>query len=213
MTDDNIDPGLSELLNELAQAEKSVTATPKAEESKTVEPKPAESIPTPAAELPPVESMEVAEEAKPATPPETFTTAQVMPADPNAELVAALRGKLLGLVDAAIAESSTLSQEMEVDRKKCDDIYNMLQPKIQSGEYSGQDAAAFVGIMQVKAEISSVRTKKIDSLAKLLVALKSNATVVGQAAVGGGASTGSSDGGPTRAEVQKLLDTPIEDDD
>ena len=138
----------------------------------------------------------------------SFVEAELAKEDVDAQAQNELKKKLLDLINTAVDESKAFNKEMEVDRKKCDDVYNLLAPKIQSGTYSGSDAVALVQILQVKSDISANRSRHMDSIAKILVSLKSN-NAVGSGDSGGGG--GKTNEGPSRAEVLKLLDAPLDD--
>ncbi len=199
------DPELVNLLDELSKAEGQISSEPE----KTVEPAPViaalESVPV----SEPTKNLEL-EEVDISEVPSVQTAAQVIESDPNADIRNNIQAKLLGLVNTVIDESEAFKKEMEVDRKKCDDVYNLLAPKIQSGTYSGSDAVALVQILQVKADISSNRSKHMDSIAKIFVSLKSNAAVGSGDAGGSGGGSKSSDC-PSREEVLKLLNTPADE--
>lgn len=207
MTDD-IDPELSNLLKELSGAQDSVQASALPVAPVTEEPVIEQQILEKAPEL---KSEDITEEilAEKEKPVESFVETSVIEEDPNSKIKEDIQNKLLGLISTAVDESKAFNQEMEVDRKKCDDVYNLLVPKIQSGTYSGSDAVALVQILQVKSDISANRSRHMDSIAKILVSLKSN-NAVGSGDSGGGGGKSPNDG-PSRAEVMKLLNTPVDE--
>lgn len=201
---ENPDPELVNLLDELSKAEGQIPVEAE---------KPAEAVPVVEAkpEPEPVKSLEL-EEVKIGDVPVTSveTPVQVMESEPGSKIRDDIQLKLLGLVGTVIDESEAFKKEMEVDRKKCDDVYNLLVPKIQSGTYSGSDAVALVQVLQVKADISSNRSKHMDSIAKIFVSLKSNAAV-GSGDAGGASGSSKSADCPSRDEVMKLLNTPADE--
>ena len=207
MTDD-IDPGLSDLLKELSQAEGSIK--PKEEELVAPEPEPASDVMTDVDDLEPATPDEQLSAHETEEPIKETKTEVVFTEDQSVTIKNSIQAKLLNLMDTAVNESVAFNQEIEVDRKKCDDIYNLLVPKIQAGDYSGADAVALVQIMQVKANISSNRSRHMDSISKLFVSLKSN-SAVGSGDTGGSGG-GDSDDGPSRSEITKLLNTPIDEE-
>jgi hypothetical protein len=114
-----------------------------------------------------------------------------------------IRNQLTELLGRFTDSNSRMLEEFSEDRKKCDDVFNILLPKIQSGQYTGQDAIAMVSLMQVKSDISGNRSRHMDSIAKLFSALKSNNVI--------GPVEKAKDGSFTQEELKKLLRPPVDD--
>lgn len=88
-----------------------------------------------------------------------------------------IQNRLIGLIDTHCDSATRIIEDVESDRKKCDDVYNILFAKIQANDYRASDAMAIVTTLQTKADITKTRANMMDSVAKLLGALKNNNTI------------------------------------
>lgn len=89
---------------------------------------------------------------------------------------------LLGLVESHYENADRLIDDVEADRKKCDDVYDILLNKIRSDDYRGADITALVTLLQTKADISRTRASMMAEVSKLLAALRNNDSIGGKIA-------------------------------
>jgi len=106
---------------------------------------------------------------------------------------------IIGLLDQHCESAKAMFNEAEVDRKKIDDIVNVLLPKIENDEYRGSDIMALSSLIQTKADISKNRASNMDSIAKLFAALKNNDRIAP------GAGSGGNDDDISNEEIANLL--------
>lgn len=88
-----------------------------------------------------------------------------------------MQKKILSMLDKHYDSAGMMFDEAESDRKKIDDIFAMLLPKIQNDNYKTADINAIAALMQTKTDISRNRASMMDSIAKLFAALKNNDSV------------------------------------
>jgi hypothetical protein len=110
---------------------------------------------------------------------------------------------LLGLVENHYENADRLIDDVEADRKKCDDVYDILLNKIRSDDYRGADITALVTLLQTKADISRTRASMMAEVSKLLAALRNNDSIGGKMA---------DDSEITPDQLDKLIGGPEPDD-
>lgn len=164
--EEKLDPDLQALMSELGKVEgeiKTEIESKQIEEQKPVEEqKPQEEI---AVEEPKLISPEIVKHVE---------VEQVGIADKEK---ARIQSKLIGLIDIHCDNAVKIIEDVESDRKKCDDVYNILYAKVQDGDYRASDIAALVSVLQTKGDISKTRSDMMDSVAKMLASIKNNNTV------------------------------------
>jgi hypothetical protein len=187
MAEEELDPDLQVLMSELEKVEGEVVASVKEEpkpESKPEEPKLAEVI---------------LEEPKLEEPKKELKILETEQQPSEFDLKKAqIQNKLIGLIDVHCDSAVKIIEDVEADRNKCDDVYNILFAKLQANDYRASDTMAIVATLQTKADITKTRANMMDSVAKLLASLKNNNTV------NTGEGAGSGDLSPE--EVKKLLE-------
>lgn len=183
MEEQPLDPDLQNLMNELGKVE---GETPKPPEPKAEEPKVAEVV-----------DVKVTD-TKVEEPKQEIKDAVLADSSVIDDGRARIQGRLIGLIDTHCDSAIRIIEDVESDRKKCDDVYNILFAKLQNNDYRASDAAAIVATLQTKADITKTRANMMDSVAKLLGSLKNNSTV--QTDNGGGSGDLSSE------EIKALLD-------
>jgi hypothetical protein len=179
-----LDPDLQSLMNELGKVEGEI-------------PKPSEVKVDVKLEDPKVEVIAV---VKQEIKQEIIKTAEVSEMSEFELKKARIQERLIGLIDTHCDSATRIIEDVESDRNKCDDVYNILFTKLQANDYRASDAAAITTVLQVKADISKTRANMMDSVAKLLGSLKNNNTV----------NPGDSGDGLSQEEVSKLLDRPAD---
>ena len=178
-TEQPLDPDLQNLMNELGQAEGEV----KPQEPK-IEEKPSAKIEDPVVVEPKLEEKPEVKDAELAEISE-FEAKKTQ-----------IQNRLIGLIDTHCDSATRIIEDVESDRKKCDDVYNILFAKMQANDYRASDAMAIVTTLQTKADITKTRANMMDSVAKLLGALKNNNTINPD---GGGS------GDLSQEDIKKLL--------
>jgi hypothetical protein len=89
----------------------------------------------------------------------------------------ALQLKLLKLIEGHCENAEKLITDVESDRSRCDEVYNILFAKLQDGEYSAADVTSVVSLLQTKTESSKVRALMMQEVARLLASLRNNPTI------------------------------------
>lgn len=187
MAEQPLDPDLQSLMSELGKVEGEVTEEQAA---------PVQTVPEPVLEP----KQEAVEEPKLVVPTveKTPIPEEVNKFDAEKQRIHA---RLLGLIDTHCDSAAQIIEDVESDRRKCDDVYNIMFTKLQNNDYRASDAAAIVTVLQTKAEITKTRASMMDSVAKLLASVKNNNTV---------ASEGGGSGDLSQEEVKNLLEKKVE---
>lgn len=189
MEEEQLDPDLQKLMSELEKVEGEVVAPkeePKEEpkiESKLEDPKLAEVV----LEEPKLEELKKEIKTLESEPLSEFDIKK-----------AQIQNKLIGLIDVHCDSAVRIIEDVEADRTKCDDVYNILFTKLQANDYRASDTMAIVATLQTKADITKTRANMMDSVAKLLASLKNNNTV--------NTGEGSGSGELSPEEIKKLLE-------
>lgn len=89
----------------------------------------------------------------------------------------ALQLKLLKLIEGHCENADKLISDVESDRSRCDDVYNILFNKLQDNNYHAADVTSIVALLQTKTESSKVRALMMQEVARLLAALRNNTTI------------------------------------
>lgn len=196
MSDDDIDPELAKLINDIDQAEASSVDEEIADDTAKVESEEDVQAEEPTVEEIAEKTDELAEEGFP------FATDEDMEAvgsesreviEPEVETDLSLEDdeedtafelqkeemqrKILSMMDKHYDSAGMMFDEAESDRKKIDDIFAILLPKVQADNYKAADINAIAALMQTKSDISRNRASMMDSIAKLFAALKNNDSV------------------------------------
>lgn len=117
----------------------------------------------------------------------------------------AIQLKILSLLDKHYDSAEKMFDEAECDRKKIDDIFAVLMPKIVGNEYKSADVQSVASLMQTKVDISRNRSAMMDSVAKLFSALKNNDSI---GSMGGSGSSNDL----SKKEVEDLLNKRLSDE-
>ncbi len=165
MADKELDPDLKVLMDELEKVEGEQKPIDKPVEADKPVDKPVE---TTKLEEP------VLEDLKPVA---VQKVSDVIKFDEFEEKRAQIRNKLIDLVDTHCNSALRIIEDVESDRNKCNDVYSILFTKLQANDYRASDVAAIVATLQTKADITKTRADMMDSVAKLLAALKNNNAV------------------------------------
>jgi hypothetical protein len=88
-----------------------------------------------------------------------------------------LQLKLLKLIEGHCENAEKMISDVESDRSKCDDVYNILINKLQNNDYHSADVAGVVSLLQTKVEGSKVRALMMQEVARLLASLRNNNTI------------------------------------
>lgn len=191
MSDEITDPDIANLLNELDEASR---PKPKVKSEPKVEKKPVEEKP-----------VEIVKE------PEVLNSIAVIAEDESDKIQKQIEERklklqlnLIGMVESHCENSSKIIEDVEADRRKCDDVINVLFTKIQANDYHGADVTSLVVALQTKADISRTRASMMAEVSRLLAALRNNTSMAG------GGNTNSN---ISIREVKQLVDGSDPSDD
>ena len=110
---------------------------------------------------------------------EEVVSANVEIDNTNNEIAKAVQDRLYNLLDRHCEVVGKMFEEADVDRKKVDDILDIILPKIRGSgdDYKAADVQSAAVLMQTKVDISKNRASLMDSISRLFGALKNNDSI------------------------------------